>query len=251
MTPIAGFLIALAIGITGIGGGTITAPVLLLFFGLPPAEAVGTALVFVAGVKLLAAPQYVWRKSVNYRVLALLLAGGIPGVLGGALLLHFSNSQHWHGAVLATVGVTILATAGADLYRRLRNRPHPQGVLRTKRLAAVSLPIGFEVGFSSAGAGALGTVALMRWTSMTATAIVGTDLMFGLGLSLAGGGLHLSFGTVDPGVLAALLAGGIPGAIIGPWLATLVPGGKLRLGLAVWLVYLGTQILLRGLQGLL
>jgi uncharacterized protein len=248
--PLTGFLIALAIGLTGIGGGTITAPVLLLFLGLSPAEAVGTALVFVAGVKLLAAPQYLWRGMVNYRVLRLLLAGGIPGVVAGSLLLDRIDSIHWQGAILAFVGGTVLVTAGMDLYRRLRRKTIEPGTLHPKRLISVSLPIGMEVGFSSAGAGALGTLALMQWTPLGAAEIVGTDIAFGLGLALVGGGLHLSFGAVDPRVLAALLLGGIPGALIGPWLATRVPGHKLRLGLAAWLAYLGSQLLLRGIHNL-
>jgi len=248
MIPLTGFLIALAIGLTGIGGGTITAPVLLLFLGLAPAEAVGTALVFVAGVKLLAAPQYIWRGLVNYRILRLLLAGGIPGVLCGGLFLHLLSSSHWQGPILAVVGLTILVTASMDVYRRLRRRPASEGALHPRRLACVSFPIGLEVGFSSAGAGALGTLALMQWTSLSAAEIVGTDLAFGLGLSLAGGGVHLAFGAIDPGVFTSLLLGGIPGALIGPWLATRVPGHKLRLGLAVWLAYLGSQLLLRGIH---
>jgi len=93
MTALAGLLIALIIGLTGIGGGVLTAPVLLLFLGLPAPQAVGTALVFVAVVKLFATPMFVVRKQVNYRVLALLLAGGVPGEWKGGSVAEFVGER--------------------------------------------------------------------------------------------------------------------------------------------------------------
>src|SRR5215471_10003579 len=93
MTTLAGALIALAIGLTGIGGGVLTAPVLLLFLGMPAPQAVGTALVFVAVVKLFAAPMFIVRKQVDYRILLRLLMGGLPGALiGSAVLSGLSHS---------------------------------------------------------------------------------------------------------------------------------------------------------------
>src|SRR5215831_7945876 len=86
-----GFIIAAAVGLTGVGGGVLTTPILILFLGISPAEAVGSALIFSTAVKLLAAPVYVSRKQVHWRTLAFLVAGGLPGVLAGSLLLDHFN----------------------------------------------------------------------------------------------------------------------------------------------------------------
>lgn len=245
MTALAGLLIALIIGLTGIGGGVLTAPVLLLFLGLPAPQAVGTALVFVAVVKLFATPMFVVRKQVNYRVLALLLAGGVPGALLGSLFLTQLHRKGASGLMLVLLGAIIVTSAAANFLRKSGAERHAQD--KSKRLPWISLPIGIEVGFSSAGAGALGSLALMHWTTLTSAEIVGTDILFGLGLSAAAGSMHLSAGGVDTEVLRWLLAGGVPGALAGAWLATIFPTRLLRKGLAVWLICLGVNLFYRGL----
>jgi uncharacterized membrane protein YfcA len=95
MEIVLGFLIAVLIGLTGVGGGVITAPALILFLGVSPAESVGTALLFTAIVKLVAAPVYLARKQVNFRILGLLLAGGLPGVLAGSYFLARLSKSQW------------------------------------------------------------------------------------------------------------------------------------------------------------
>src|SRR5215467_13429350 len=101
MEIVLGFLIAVAIGITGVGAGIITAPVLILFFRVPPAFAVGTALAFGVAVKLLVVPMQLARKQVNFRVLAYMLAGGLPGVLLGSLILTKLNTPARQGILFA------------------------------------------------------------------------------------------------------------------------------------------------------
>jgi uncharacterized membrane protein YfcA len=103
------------------------------------------------------------------------------------------------------------------------------------------LPIGAEVGFSSSGAGALGTIALLGLTTLSASQIVGTDLAFGLCLSLVGGGLHLLSQNLDAALLLKLLAGGMLGGIAGSALAPRLPNQKLRLVLTAWLFMIGVQ----------
>src|ERR1700727_1431468 len=93
MEIILGFIIAVAIGITGVGAGVITAPVLILFFHVSPAHAVGTALAFSVAVKILVVPMQIYRKQVDYRILGYLLAGGVPGVLIGSYVLAKLNSK--------------------------------------------------------------------------------------------------------------------------------------------------------------
>lgn len=242
-----GFGVALLIGLTGVGGGTLTVPVLVLYLHVPIAAAVGTALTFSTLVKLPAAFVYFRQHNVDGRVLRRLLVGGLPGVVLGALLLGRLESAGLRPIVLALVGVTITATALLGLIgaaRRRKDAPPPPD--RSARLPFFAAPIGLEVGFSSAGAGALGTLLLLALTPLSPAQVVGTDLAFGLALSAAGGALHLGLGDVLPRLLLRLVAGGIPGALLGAYLATRLPARALRLGLLVWLVYLGSQLALRG-----
>jgi hypothetical protein len=126
-----GFAIAVLIGLTGVGGGSVTAPALALFLGVGPAESVGTALVFTAIVKLVAAPIYIARKQVDFRILRRLLAGGVPGVLAGSYLLaRLSSAQH-RGPLYAVLGAVIILMALANLYRLFAPRPSPSTRDRT------------------------------------------------------------------------------------------------------------------------
>lgn len=245
----AGFLLALIIGLTGLGGGTLTMPVLTLM-GLPVGAAVATALTFTAAVKLLAAPVYLWRRQVDGRVLAWLLLGGMPGVVAGTFLLQSLNKESLEGPVLVVVGLIVVSASFVALTKSRHVAEHTGGTDRPRLLPWLAAPIGLEVGFSSVGAGALGTLVLMRLTKLQAAKIVGTDLLFGLGLSLAGGGLHLALGGVQLDTLAKLLAGGLPGALLGAKLAGTVPSRPLRTGLCVWLMALGTQLVWRGAAAL-
>jgi uncharacterized membrane protein YfcA len=246
MTTLAGFLIATTIGLTGIGGGVLTAPVLLLFLGMPAPAAVGTALVFVAIVKLFAAPMFIVRKQVNYRILLLLLAGGVPGALLGSTLISQLSNKGLNSLMLTLLGATIVLSASVTFLRKKAGSV--TGTDKSRRLPWVCFPIGVEVGFSSAGAGALGSLALMHWTTLPSSAIVGTDILFGLALSTAAGGMHLSNGSVDTAVLQALLLGGIPGSLLGAWLANVFPTTLLRKGLAIWLMWLGANLFYRGIS---
>ena len=110
-------------------------------------------------------------------------------------------------------------------------------------------PIGLEVGFSSAGAGALGTVVLLRYTTLLPSEVVGTDLAFGLLLSILGGGVHAGLHGVPWEILSKLLIGGIPAVLIGTQLASILSPKKMRLALCVWLIYIGTQLSYRGIEG--
>jgi|SRR5579871_3176889 len=235
-----GFVIAVAIGLTGVGAGSLTTPLLILLIGLSADQSVGTALIFGAVVKLITAPVYMARGQVNGRALAFLLAGGLPGVLIGSLLLHGLRTS----VVLAVIGFIIMTVAGFNLFRPAA----PTSGNRVKWLAAVALPIGAETGFSSAGAGALGALALLSLAPLSAAAVVGTDLSFGLVLSLVAGGIHAAMGSLNTPVLIKLLIGGVPGAITGAMLTSRLPSQKLRLGLSVAMVVLGASICWKGIS---
>jgi uncharacterized protein len=229
-----GFIISVFIALTGVGAGSLTTPLLILLLGMPAGEVVGTALIFGAVVKILTVPTYWSRGQVNGKALLYLLGTGLPGVAIGALLLHSVPAKLMTGLV----GLTIMSIALLNLFRFGHITRHD----RTPWLAAVGLPIGLEMGFSSAGAGAIGALALMGLTTLSPAAVVGTDLAFGLGLSLVGGGIHAAMGSVNTAVLYKLLIGGCVGALLGSYFAAHMPSRKLKFALCVALVIIGAQL---------
>ncbi len=247
MEILAGFLIALAIGMTGVGAGSITAPILILFFHQSAPDAVTTALVFGTVVKLAATPVYWSRGQVNMGVLGYLAMGGLPAVMIGSLLLNLMDKAALNRPVLMVVGITVVLAATATLWRSMQAHVAAKPIA-LKWLPWIVAPIGLEVGFSSAGAGALGTVALMRFTSLLPSEVVGTDLAFGLLLSLFGGSIHASMTGVPWPILVKLLIGGVPAVLIGTQLANVLSPRKMRLALCVWLIYIGSQLSYRALQ---
>lgn len=248
MEILAGFLIALAIGVTGVGAGSLTAPILILFFHQSASDAVTTALVFGTVVKLFATPVYLARGHVNLRVLKYVAMGGLPAVLAGSLLLSSLDKHALNGPVLIIVGLTVVIAAAGTLWRSLTPGGIVSKPIAEKWLPWIVAPIGFEVGFSSAGAGALGTVALMRFTELSPADVVGTDLAFGLLLSICAGGIHASITGIPWAILGKLLIGGIPAVLIGTQLTSVVSPRKMRLALCVWLIYVGGQLSWRAIS---
>ena len=237
-----GFLIAFVIAVTGVGAGTITAPLLLLFLHVPVAVGVGTALAYSAIVKLIVVPVQIWRRMVVYRVVGLMLVGGLPGVILGSFLFRYLDLKGQQGALYVVLGLIITVSSGWHLYRHFRpiDRSGDQQD-RPRTLAGLMLPVGIEVGFSSSGAGALGTIALLGLTSLTASQVVGTDLAFGFIVSLIGSGIHMMNGGYDSALLMKLVCGGIVGALAGSMVAPRLPNRQLRLALSAWLLILGLQ----------
>jgi uncharacterized protein len=229
-----GFIIAVFIALTGVGAGSLTTPLLILLLGLPAKQCVGTALIFGTVVKILSVPGYMLRKQVNWRVFGYLTAAGLPGVIAGAFLL----SKVPAGMVTGLVGLMIMSMALLNLFRFGHVTRHD----RAKWLTPVGGIIGLEMGFSSAGAGAIGALAMMSLTTLSTAAIVGTDLSFGLALSAVGGLIHAGLGDVNTAVLWKLLVGGVAGALAGSALASHVPSRKLRFVLCLALVYIGGQL---------
>ena len=244
MELVLGFFIAALIAMTGVGAGTVTAPLLILFLHVPVPEAIGTALVYSAAVKLVVVPIQIWRRQVVWRTLGVMLLAGVPGVILGAIF--FQSMVRIQGQTLwlyLALGIMIAVSSAWHIYRHFRPTAARSGKKsRPWLLAATMFPVGAEVGFSSSGAGALGTLSLLGLTALDVPRIVGTDLSFGLCLSLIGGGMHLSQGGVDPTLLTNLIAGGIFGALLGTGLAPRIPARAMRLALSLWLFALGVQL---------
>ena len=242
MDYLIGFLIAVVIALTGVGAGVITAPLLILFLHVPVEIGVSTALAYSAIVKLIVVPAQVVRRQIDYRVLGFMLIGGLPGVILGSLVFKDVAAHGPRSALYFVLGAIILFTSGWHIFRYFRpagvTRP---GTDRVRLLGAMMLPIGAEVGFSSSGAGALGTVALLSMTNLSATRVVGTDLAFGLAIALAGTGVHMISGHYAMPLLVRLAVGGVAGGIAGTYAAPKIPSRQLRLALSVWLTVIGIQ----------
>jgi uncharacterized membrane protein YfcA len=244
MNFLIGFLIAAAVGLTGIGGGSFTVPALVLIVGLTAGEAVGTAFLFAGVLRLIAAPFYLLGKQIHSRYLWLLLQGAVPGLLVGIWGLRLLNRDAGNPLVIVVLGVLLAASSSITFIRRVQN---PSFAGKNHRwLPWLALPIGVESGFSSAGAGALGTVLLLNYSEMTPAQVVGTDLLFGLVLAVIGSAFHWTFGSINSPVLLELLAGGIPGVVAGCLLARRVPANKLKTAVAMVAIFAGLQLVWSG-----
>jgi hypothetical protein len=197
--------------------------------------------------KLVIVPVYAARRQVHVPTLLRMLAGGLPGALLGSFLLARVGAGAHQTTISLVLGATIIIFACLRLFRFVRTRAVPPAAERPWLLGALCFPIGAEVGFSSAGSGSLASLALMALTRLDTATVVGTDVSFGLGLGLAGGGVLLASGHYDAAILPKVLAGGIVGAIVAPNLATRIPTRPLRIGLLLWIVVLGAQLVTKGL----
>src|SRR5438270_2430646 len=241
-----GFAIALAVGLTGIGGGSFTVPALLLFAGLSAGEAVGTAFLFAGVVRLVAAPFYLFSRQIHSRYFWLLLRGAIPGLLTGTLALRYVTTGGQHSTVVVILGALLAFSSAVSFLPRVRK---PDFIRRNSHwLPWLAFPIGVESGFSSAGAGALGTVLLLNYSEMTPAQVVGTDLVFGLVLAIIGSAVHWTFGSISTPVLLQLLAGGLPGVVVGCLLARKVPAQKLKAVVALIALCAGLQLVASGVK---
>jgi uncharacterized membrane protein YfcA len=243
-----GAVIALAVGLTGIGGGSFTVPALVLIVGLSANGAVGTAFVFAGVLRLLATPFYLAGRHVHGRYLWLLVQGAVPGLLIGTLLLRLMSKSSYSSAIVVVLGVLLTASSTITFIRKAQN----QNFIRknSKWLPWLALPIGVESGFSSAGAGALGTVLLLNYSELSAPEVVGTDILFGLVLALIGSVIQWKFGSINRPVLMQLLAGGIPGVLVGCLFAKKVPARKLKLVIATIAIFAGLQLVWSGTKAM-
>jgi uncharacterized membrane protein YfcA len=244
MQYVIGFVIALFIALTGVGAGTITVPVLVLFLGVPAPVAVGIGLMFSTVIKLILVPAQIARRNVAWRTLGFMLLGGAPGVLVGSLFLKHLVTAGSQNLLNAILGAILVSTASWQLVYSFRTMKADRETRdRSPLLSLLMFPVGAEVGFSSAGAGALGSAALLSLTALAPPQIIGTDISFGFAVSLIGSGAHLFSQATNTGLLMQLIAGGIFGAVTGTMLSTKIPRRPLRFALWVWLLILGGQFI--------
>ena len=244
MEYVIGFIIAAFIALTGVGAGTITTPLLILFLGIPASVAVSTGLLFSATVKLVLVPSQIARRQVNWRILGFMLLGGVPGVLIGSLVLRRLDVHGPQLLLNSLLGVILVFTAVWQIAFSFRTEQAAAPKRdRGRILPFLMFPVGAEVGFSSAGAGALGTAALLSLTELAPAQVVGTDILFGFLLSLIGSGAHGFFHGTNSGLLKHLILGGLFGVALGTLAARWIPKRPLRFALWLWLLVIGCQFI--------
>lgn len=250
--PISGFIVGTIVGLTGVGGGSLMTPLLIIGFGVAPTTAVGTDLLYAALTKTAGAAVHARRGNVDWRTTRWLAAGSVPAAAATLWVLHALAANPKTLATLLTtvLGFALFATAAALLLRRRLTRAAAASTAagdplppRIKATAALGAALGVLVTLSSIGAGALGTVALLMLFPREATArIVGTDIAHAVPLTLVAGLGHAALGGVDWLLLASLLVGSIPGIWLGSLAANRVPERWLTSLLATLLVIVGARL---------
>ncbi|MCL8206918.1 MAG: sulfite exporter TauE/SafE family protein [Actinomycetia bacterium] len=251
-----GFVVGTMVGLTGVGGGSLLTPALVLA-GISVPTAVGTDLVYNIGTKLVGAWQHGRQGGVDWRRVLPLAGGGVPTAVAGSLTATLiapgEPTTHLLRHVLgATLVVASLATALKPVLRRIAARrqearhadaaptPAPE---RPFALVALGAGIGFLVGLTSIGAGSLLAPALLLGTRLAPRKLVGTDVATGLFLTAAAGLTHLGGGTVSLPLVLNLVAGSLPGAWVGSRLALRVPNRPLRVMMSGFVLLSGLALL--------
>ncbi|MHB1299398.1 MAG: sulfite exporter TauE/SafE family protein [Burkholderiales bacterium] len=243
---LSGLLIGSIVGMTGVGGGSLMTPLLVIVFGIPPAIAVGTDLLYAAITKAGGAWVHGASGHVNWKIAMLLASGSIPSAILSILVLkHLSVDRHAMASVVSTtLGVALILTSVA-LFSR--GRIGKLGRIAEDRIAIATVilgvVLGFLVTFSSVGAGALGTVVLFYlYPRLSATGVVGTDIAHAVPLAAIAGLGYAALGTVDFHLLGSLLLGSLPGIYIGSHIGSKVPEKMLRGALASMLILIGGKL---------
>ncbi|MHB8947601.1 MAG: sulfite exporter TauE/SafE family protein [Rhodoferax sp.] len=253
----AGFLVGMVVGLTGVGGGSLMTPILIFFFGIKPYIAIGTDLLFAAFTKMGGTIKLARARQVEWRVVLHLSAGSIPAALITLWALNRvgAASAEIQHLMTTALGVALLLTAAATLYKAARGKTAPTSVARGQEALAArplhwSLPllfgavIGVLVTLTSVGAGAIGVTALMLlYPLLPLPRIVAADIAYAVPLTLVAGLGHASLGSVDWPLLAKLLIGSIPGIWVGSHLMTRTPERVIRSLLSVLLAYAGTKLI--------
>ncbi len=254
MYTLSGFLVGLIVGVTGVGGGSLMTPLLVLFFGVSPATAVGTDLLYASLTKTVGAWVHGKRGTVDWKVVGLLALGSLPAALVTIILLKYMAMEEktLRGLVTNVLSVALLLTAAVLLFKEQikklgRRRDGTMYELHHRYLPGATIATGVVVGVlvtvSSIGAGVLGTVALLfLYPRMPAVKIVGTDIAHAVPLTAFAGMGHMALGTVDLVLLGSLLLGSLPGIYIGSHLSAKVPEKVLRPLLAVMLLIIGLKM---------
>lgn len=254
---VSGFAVGFIVGVTGVGGGSLMTPLLVLVFGIAPATAVGTDLLYAALTKMGGSWVHGRRGTVDWKVVKLLVLGSLPAsALSMALLHYLTLDENYLKAVITSMlSVALLLTGIALLLqpwlKKMGQRANGQAIGLDPRHLPVAtviagLILGVLVTISSVGAGALGVVLLLfLYPRMQGTKIVGTDIAHAVPLTLFAGLGYAVMGLVDYGLLGSLLIGSLPGVWLGSHLGAKIPDRILRPILATMLMLISIKLMLQ------
>jgi uncharacterized membrane protein YfcA len=251
-----GFITGTLIGLTGTGGGVILTPLLLIFTPYPAVVVIGTDIVNGAVTKLLGVVEHRRFGQVHWRLAGLLIAGSVPGTLVGILFVGFLKA-HLASGQLDHVLKTVLAVTlfGVSLFlpfvrngqiRLVKSSLELQLRADIAKLVGVGAVVGFLVALTSIGSGSLLMVFLLLLIPLPLASLVGTDIMFGLATMALAGSLHFWMGHFDAGLFLRLVAGALPGVVLGSRLTRLIPERYFSWLFSVLYFSLGARLLMAG-----
>jgi uncharacterized membrane protein YfcA len=248
---LAGLAVGLLVGLTGVGGGSLMTPILILLFGIHPATAVGTDLLYAAATKTAGSVVHGFNRTIDWHVVRLLATGSVPlTVVTIAVLGHLDiTSTAARDLITAVLTVALFITALTLVFRerivaryaaRINALPRQRVAILTIGVGAV---LGVLVSITSVGAGAIAVTALILLYPQLPTArIVGSDIAHAVPLTLAAGIGHWFLGSINFDIMISLLLGSIPGIVIGSYAAVRIPETALRLVLAGTLIVVATKL---------
>jgi uncharacterized membrane protein YfcA len=249
---VSGLCVGFIVGLTGVGGGSLMTPLLILLFGVHPVTAVGTDLLYASVTKTAGTLVHGLNKSVDWHIVGTLALGSVPAAAITLWVLAQTGTQTAGSAHLFAValGAMLVLTALSLIFRNQLSRfahrhrplpPVPQAILTTSFGAA----IGVLVSISSVGAGAIGvTVLMLLYPKLSVHRVVASDIAHAVPLTLVAGAGHWLIGNVDWHMLLWLLAGSVPGIIVASRLAPRVNERIIRWLLALVLIFVGGKLLM-------
>jgi hypothetical protein len=246
-----GFGVGLLVGMTGVGGGSLMTPLLILLFGIHPSTAVGTDLLYAAATKTGGSIVHGWSRSIHWPAVIRLACGSIPAAVLTLIVMWQLglSAASQRSLVNLVLCFALLLTATALIFRKSimeRYRRRLETIdERTTTIATVivGVVLGVLVSISSVGAGAVGVTALLLlYPRLPMARIVGSDIAHAVPLTLVAGAGHWALGSVDWHLMGVLLLGSLPGIIIGSWSAVRVPETVLRVALAAVLLVVAGKI---------
>lgn len=256
-----GLLVGAIVGLTGVGGGALMTPLLVLFFGIPPLSAVSSDLVTSAAMKPVGSAVHMRHGTVNWGLVRWLTVGSVPSAFGGVLVIRaLGSGQSVHHIVELGLGAALLLAAGsmvlksylrlAETLRQRRGQPpRTQGStepMRVRPIPTLFIGVvgGFVVGMTSVGSGSLIIISLLfLYPMLSASRLVGTDLVQAVPLIWAAAAGHLLFGSVQFDVAIPLVIGSLPGIFLGAQLSARAPQGLMRRVLSIVLFISGLRML--------
>lgn len=256
MLTVAGFLTGFLVGLTGVGGGALMTPLLLLAFGVAPNCAVGTDLLFAAITKSVATRVHHAQGLIDWQVVKRLWCGSLPGALACLLLVRVAPGQSFNFEFLrlAVACAVILTAAGMVFQSRLHALGERLRKTRAEKFKkwqrpltiAAGAALGIMVSLTSIGAGTLGAVLLtyLYPLRMTPPRLIATDIVHAIPLALFGGIGHLLMGNVNFDLLLFLLLGSVPGVILGSIFSSRLPHRVLQVALILVLSIVGVKLLM-------